>query len=141
MPDTRPASNLTADGALKALAAARKKAESMKVPQCIVVVDSGGHMLTMVRMDGAYSMSIDTALRKAQTAACYGNPTGHIEQGIDIRLAVATEGRRINLPGGLPIIVSGKVVGAIGVGSGLGEEDLEVAKAGVAAIKGAKRFK
>jgi len=60
--------------------------------------------------------------------------------GIDIKLAIATEGKRINLPGGLPVIVDGHVIGGIGVGSGTGEQDKEVAKAAVAAFPGAKRY-
>jgi uncharacterized protein GlcG (DUF336 family) len=140
MPDTAPSMKLTYEGAQKLLAAAVAKARDMKVPQCICIVDAGGHLLAMARMDGAFALSIDTALRKAQTAAAYGGPTGGIEAGIDIKLAIATEGRRINLPGGLPVIVDGHVVGAIGVGSGTGEQDREVANTALAAIAGAKRF-
>jgi uncharacterized protein GlcG (DUF336 family) len=140
MPDTSPSLKLTIDGAMKLLHAAMAKARDMGVPQCICVVDSGGHLLTMARMDGAFALSVDTALRKAQTAAAYGVPTGDIAEGIDIKLAIATEGRRINLPGGLPVIVDGHVAGGIGVGSGTGEQDKEVAKAALAAFPGAKRF-
>lgn len=140
MPETAPSMKLTYEGAQKLLAAAVAKARDMKVPQCICIVDAGGHLLAMARMDGAFALSIDTALRKAQTAAAYGGPTGGIEAGIDIKLAIATEGRRINLPGGLPVIVDGHVIGAIGVGSGTGEQDREVANTALAAIAGAKRF-
>jgi len=140
MPDTSPSLKLTFDGATKLLQAATAKAREMNVPQCICVVDAGGHLLTMARMDGAFALSVDTALRKAQTAASYGVPTGDIAAGIDIKLAIATEGRRINLPGGLPVIIEGHVIGGIGVGSGTGEQDKEVAKAALAAFSGAKRF-
>jgi uncharacterized protein GlcG (DUF336 family) len=131
---------LTLEGAQTLLAAAIAKARDMNVPQCICIVDAGGHLLTMARMDGAFTLSIDTALRKAQTAAAYGVPTGNIAAGIDLKLAIATEGRRINLPGGLPVVVDGHVVGAIGVGSGTGEQDREVANTALGAIAGAKRF-
>ena len=140
MADTAPSLKLTIDGAMKLLNAAMAKARDMNVPQCICIVDTGGHLLTMARMDGAFALSIDTALRKAQTAAIYGLPTGDIAAGIDLKLAIATEGKRINLPGGLPVIVDGHVTGAIGVGSGTGAQDLEVAKAGIAAIRGAQGF-
>src|SRR6188508_358396 len=140
MADTSPSLKLTIEGAMKLLDAAMAKARDMKVPECIAVVDAGGHLLAFARMDGAFALSIDTALRKAQTAASYGIPTGDIAAGIDIKLAIATEGRRINLPGGLPVIVDGHVIGAIGVGSGTGEQDKEVAKAAVAAFPGAKRY-
>jgi uncharacterized protein GlcG (DUF336 family) len=140
MADTAPSLKLTFEGAQKLLTAALAKAREMNVPQCICVVDAGGFLLTMGRMDGAFALSIDTALRKAQTAASYGVATGDIAAGIDIKLAIATEGRRINLPGGLPIIVGGHVIGGIGVGSGTGEQDKEVAKAALAAFPGAQRF-
>src|SRR3954451_7094399 len=140
MADTAPSAKLTLVGAQKLLDAAIAKAREMKVPECICVVDAGGHLLAMARMDGAFALSIDTALRKAQTAASYGVPTGDIAAGIDIKLAIATEGKRINLPGGLPVIVDGHIIGAIGVGSGTGEQDKEVAKAAVAAFPGAKRY-
>ncbi len=140
MAETAPSLKLTYDGAASILAAAVAKAAEMGVPQCITVVDPGGHLLAMARMDGAFALSIDTALRKAQTAACYGAPTGHIPEGVDIKLAIATEGKRINLPGGLPIVVDGHLIGGIGVGSGTGAQDLEVAKTGIAALAGAQAF-
>ncbi len=140
MADTAPSLKLTCDGAQKILRAAMEKATSMGVPQCISVVDAGGHLLAFVRMDGAFVQSIDSSLKKAMTAASYGLPTGQMEDGIAIKLAIATEGKRINLPGGLPVIVEGHVIGGIGVGSGLGSQDLEVARAGIAAIAGTQRF-
>lgn len=127
-------------GAAKLLATAVAKATEMKVPQCIVIVDAGGHLVTFARMDGAFSMSYDTALAKAKTAAAYGDPTGNIIAGVDIKLAIATQGQRINLPGGLPIIIDGRVVGAIGVGSGTGEQDRQVAAAALKIVPGAKQF-
>jgi len=140
MPDTAASLKLTIDGAMKLLQAAMAKARDMNVPQCICVVDAGGHLLAFARMDGAFALSVDTALRKAQTAASYGVATGDIAAGIDLKLAIATEGKRINLPGGLPVIVDGHVIGGIGVGSGTGEQDKEVAKAALTAFPGAQRF-
>ncbi len=140
MADTSPSLKLTIDGAMKLLEAAMAKARDMKVPECIAVVDAGGHLLAFARMDGAFALSIDTALVKAMTAASYGIPTGAIAAGVDIKLAIATQGKRVNLPGGLPVIVDGHVVGAIGVGSGTGEQDREVAAAALGAIAGAKRY-
>ncbi len=56
-------------GALRALQGAISKAEAMGVPQCIAVVDPGGHLLAFARMDGAKTLSIDSATAKAVTAA------------------------------------------------------------------------
>ena len=140
MVDTTETLKLTTEGALKILLTAKEKASEMGVPQCISVVDTGGHLLAFLRMDGAFVQSIISSRRKAETAAIYGLPTGNIEEGIDLKLAIVTDGQRVNLPGGLPVIVEGHVIGGIGVGSGTGAQDLEVAKVGVAAIKDAKKF-
>jgi len=140
MADTTASLKLTIDGAMKLLNAAIAKAREMNVPECIAIVDTGGQLLAFARMDGAFALSNDTALMKAMTAASYGIPTGDIAAGIDIKLAIATQGKRVNLPGGLPIIVDGHVIGGIGVGSGTGEQDKDVAKAALAALAGAKRF-
>ncbi len=140
MTETTAFLRLTHEGALKALQAAVEEARAMEQPQCISIVDSGGHLVAFVRMDGAFHMSLETSLRKARTAACYGIPTGGIAEGIDMKLAVGTDGQRINLPGGLPIIVDGHCIGGIGVGSGSGEQDRQVAAAGIASIPGAQAF-
>jgi uncharacterized protein GlcG (DUF336 family) len=131
---------LSYEGAQKMLAAAVSKANEMKVPQCISIVDAGGHLLAFARMDGAFAMSMQTSLMKAKTAASYGDPTGNILAGVDLKLAIATQGQRINLPGGLPIVIDGRVVGAIGVGSGTGEQDRQVAAAALKLVPGAKQF-
>jgi len=140
MADTAASLKLTIEGAMKLLNAAMAKAREMNVPECIAVVDAGGQLIVFARMDGAFALSFDTALMKAMTAASYGIPTGDIAAGIDLKLAIATQGKRINLPGGLPIIVDGHVIGGIGIGSGTGEQDKDVAKAALAALVGAKRF-
>ena len=140
MADVVAAMKLTTEGAMKLLNAAMAKATEIGVPECISIVDTGGHLLAYARMDGAFTMSFDSSLMKAMTAASYGDPTGNILAGVDIKLAIATQGKRINLPGGLPIIVDGQLLGGIGVGSGTGEQDRIVADAALAVLQGAKRF-
>ena len=131
---------LTHGGAQEIIEAAVKKAVEMKKPQCIAVVDEGGNLLAFTRMDGGKILSIESSIRKAATAASSRWPTGGIQGDLEFRLAHATSGRLVNLKGGLPIIVEGVTIGGIGVGSQTGEEDLEVAKAGLTAIDGAKPF-
>lgn len=138
MSDVVPFLKLSYAGAVKMLAAAVAKADTMGVPQCIAIVDNGGNMLAFARMDGAKPLSVDSATRKAVTAASSRAPTGGMAEGLDLRLAIATQGKLINVKGGLPIIVDGHTIGGIGVGSGTGDQDLEVAKAGIAALVGAK---
>jgi len=128
---------LTQAGAMKILDAAVAKAAEMNKPQCIAVVDEGGHLLAFTRMDGGKVLSIESSIRKAATAASSRAPTGGIQGELEFRLAHATSGRLVNLKGGLPIIVDGITIGGIGVGSQTGDEDLEVAKAGLAALHGA----
>lgn len=140
MADTAPSLKLTWEGAARLLQAAIAKANEIGIPECISVVDTGGHLLAFARMDGAFVQSIDSSLVKAMTAASYSEPTGTIEAGIDLKLAIATKGKRVNLPGGLPIIVDGHTVGGIGVGSGTGAQDREVACAAIRAFANAKRF-
>lgn len=140
MNDIVPSARLTRAGAHRILEAAVAKAEEIGQPECIAIVDAGGHLIAFTRMDGAFALSTDTALAKAATAAIYRAPTGLMPEGVDIRLAVATQGKRINLPGGLPIVVDGTCLGGIGVGSGTGEQDRIVANAGLAALAGAETF-
>jgi len=127
---------LTHDGATRIIAAAVAKAEAMGIPQCIAVVDDGGNLLAFLRMDGAKFLSIESSIHKAVTAASLRVPTGSMSAEVDIKLAVTTGGKLVNLKGGVPIAVDGKVIGGIGVGSGTGDQDLEVAKAGLAAVSG-----
>jgi uncharacterized protein GlcG (DUF336 family) len=140
MSDYVPHLKLTHEGALKMLRAAVAKALEMKQPQCISITDDGGHLLAFVRMDGAKVLSIDSSLKKAMTAASSRVPTGQVHAPVETKLALATGGKLTNLLGGVPIVVDGHVIGAIGVGSGTGEQDLEVAKAAVAALPGAKTW-
>ena len=138
MADIVPHLKLTLEGAQKMLAAAVAKAQAMGVPQCIAIVDDGGHMLAFARMDGAKVLSFDSSFRKAMTAASSRAPTGGMTEGLDIRLGIATQGKLLNVKGGLPIVVDGKTIGAVGVGSGTGDQDFEVAKAALAVLPGAK---
>lgn len=130
----RPALKLTHSAALDLVRAAAEAATRMGVPQVIVVVDEGCNTLALLRMDGARVLSIESATRKAMTAAATGRATGGAAFEHDVRLGLATKGRMIGLKGGLPIVVEGQVVGGIGVGSGTGEQDLEVARAALTAM-------
>lgn len=135
---------LTLAGARKAIAAAEAKAAEMKLKVNIAVVDDGGHLLAFARMDGARPASAATAQTKATSAATMRQPTGPIPAGVtppDLLVnlglpgAAAASGEKITtLYGGIPIVVDGQVVGAVGVGGGSGEQDAEVARTGAAAV-------
>jgi len=125
---------LTHDATLTMLKAAVQTAEQIGQPQCIVIVDASGEVLGEIRMLGAKFLSRKSALSKAQTAASIGASTTHIPEAVRPAIAAATDGSVTGLPGGLPILMSGQLVGGIGVGSGSGEQDIEVARAALIAI-------
>ncbi|SNB73323.1 Uncharacterized conserved protein GlcG, DUF336 family [Arboricoccus pini] len=131
---TRASRKLTHSAVATMLAAAVAKAESMGVPQNVWIVDDGGNPLGFTRMDGAKLLSIETSKSKAITAASHRQPTGRLDPAVEVKFALASGGRLTNLEGGLPILIEDEYVGGIGVGSGKGAEDVEVAKAALAAI-------
>ena len=123
------------ENAEKAIAAARRKAKSLKTQMCIAVVDSGANLKAFLRMDDAWVGSIDIAIKKAKTAIFFGMPTGQIGQlsqpgGPLFGIEHSNEGL-ITFPGGLPIVdEEGVLVGAIGVSGSTVEDDDAVARAG-----------
>jgi uncharacterized protein GlcG (DUF336 family) len=135
MSTLRPAAKLTRRGAMAVLEAALAAAERLSIPQCIAIVDEGTNLLAFCRMAGSRVLSVESATRKAMTAASTGLPTGNLPEEKALLLVEATSGRMTNLPGGLPLMVDGMVVGAIGVGSGTGDQDVEIARIGVAAFE------
>jgi uncharacterized protein GlcG (DUF336 family) len=139
MATTRPFLKLTHDGALAALQAAMGKARELGVGQNITIVDDGGNLLAFVRMDGAKLLSIKTSHKKALSAASHRAPSGRLDPRLELNFGLATGGELTNLEGGFPIVIDGMTVGAIGVGSGTGAQDVEVAKAALRAL-GAEAF-
>jgi len=131
---TRDTLTLSHAGALKALAAAIAQADTIKIPQCVFIVDTSGETIASIRMDGAKYLSMHTARAKARTAASINAPTGAMAFEFGTAAGIASQGGVTHLPGGLPIRFDGKLAGAIGVGSGSGDQDFEVARAALAAI-------
>jgi uncharacterized protein GlcG (DUF336 family) len=131
----RPAYKLTHLAALRLLTAAVEAAETMGVPECIAIVDEGCNVLASIRMDGSRVLSIESATRKAMTAATTGQETGRLASDRALALAEVTDGRMTNLLGGVPLLVQGQIVGGLGVGSGTGEQDRDIARAAVAAFE------
>ena len=130
---------ITLDQAKKAMLAAEAEARKNNWNVAIVVVDSGGHMVAMQRLDGTQIASIDIAKGKAVTANNYRRPTKALEDaiaggGAGLRL-LAVPGV-MPLEGGVLIAADGKIIGAIGVSGVLSTQDAQVARAGAeAAIK------
>jgi uncharacterized protein GlcG (DUF336 family) len=135
---------LTLDGARTIIAAAAEHAASMNLKMNVAVVDDGGHLLSFDRMEGARPASGYTAITKANTAATFRQPTGPLPAGtsnpdpllnLSLQIAAQASGGKITtLLGGLPIVVDGQIIGGVGVGGGSGEQDAQVARAGVQAL-------
>jgi glc operon protein GlcG len=125
---------LTHKGALELLQAGIAKAMEMGVPQCIVVTDASGEVIASVRMDGARFLSLRTALAKARTSASSNLVTGALGNEAAMAASISSQGQMTVLKGGIPVRFAGKLAGGIGVGSGTGEQDQEVARAALAAI-------
>jgi len=137
---TRNNPKLTLEGAKAVVEAAERRAREIGVPMDIAVVDDGGHLMAFVRMDGAKLSSVQIAITKAESAAIRRLPSGPAMEGdrpnvlLSLGLAVASRARQTPLRGGIPLVVDGQCVGAIGVSNGTEEQDTEVAQAGAAAL-------
>jgi uncharacterized protein GlcG (DUF336 family) len=130
---------MTLADARKITAAAEKKAHEIKQPMNIAVVDEGGNLVSHVRMDGAWLGSIDISINKAFTSRAFDITTkdlGKNSQSGDqfFGIHVSNHGRVMIFAGGIPLKRDGKVVGAVGVSGGSGEQDHAVAEAGAAAF-------
>ncbi len=137
---TRNNPKLTLEGAKAVVEAAERRAGEIGVPMDIAVVDDGGHLMAFVRMDGAKLSSVQIAITKAESAAIRRLPSGPAMEGdrpnvlLSVGLAVASRARQTPIRGGIPLVVDGQCVGAIGVSNGTEDQDTEVAQAGAAAL-------
>ena len=131
---------LTLDAAKKITAAAEAEAKKRGATVVIAVVDDGGYLLVLERLDDTQVASVDVGIAKARTAAIFRRPSKVFEDQIrDGRVAALALTGATPLQGGVPIIVDGKVIGAIGVSGNSPQEDEDIAKVGAdsaaAAIK------
>ncbi|ANN66245.1 heme-binding protein [Bordetella bronchialis] len=133
--NSKPA--LTADDVKKILAAAEAHALKNQWPVTIAVADDGGHLLGMLRLDGAAPVSAHIAPAKAQTAALGRRESRVYEESINTGRYAFLSAPVLTgmLEGGVPIVVQGQVVGAVGVSGVKASEDAETAKAGIAALQ------
>ena len=127
---------LTLAAAQKIVAAAQAEAERNHLAGVIAVVDDGGWLILLLRMDNAaYVASIEVAPGKARTAALVKKPSEALEDAINHgRVAAVTARDFIEMKGGLPIIIDGQVIGGIGASFDTPEHDVQIAQAGLAAL-------
>jgi uncharacterized protein GlcG (DUF336 family) len=127
------------DDARRVIAAAEKKAVEVGQPMNIAVADAGGNLIAHVRMDGAWLGSIDISIKKAYTSRAFDIATKDLAEhsqsgGQFFGIQASNDGRVMIFAGGIPLKRDGKVLGAIGVSGGSGEQDHAVAEAGAGAF-------
>lgn len=127
---------LTIAEAKKALAASVAEAQKNNWNVVIAVVDDGGHLVALERMDKAQKASIDIAIGKAKAASMFRRPSAALEEAIakGRNALLSVEGYAL-MQGGMPIVVNGEVIGAIGVSGVQSTQDEQIAKAGTDTIK------
>jgi uncharacterized protein GlcG (DUF336 family) len=131
---------MTLDRAQLLIEAAIKKANQIGQPMNIAVVDAGANLAAFARMDGAWLGSIDIAINKAFTAKAFDISTVELSrnsQPCDQFFGIhgSNHGRVMIFAGGMPLKIAGRVVGAVGVSGGNGEQDQVVAEAAVASFR------
>ena len=129
---------ITLEDARRIIAAAEKKAIEIGQPMNIAVADQGGNLVAHVRMDGAWLGSIDISIKKAYTSRAFDVATRdlatHSQSGGQFfGIHASNNGKIMIFAGGIPLTKNGKIVGAIGVSGGSGEQDHAVAEAGCGA--------
>jgi uncharacterized protein GlcG (DUF336 family) len=124
--------------AKKVVAAAVAHAQKQKWEMAIAVVDVSGELVYFERLDGTETAAVQMALGKAQTAVLYRRPTKAFEDRLaqgGANLRVLGMKGVVPVDGGVPLVVSGKIVGAIGISGGSSQEDGQTANAGAAALQ------
>jgi uncharacterized protein GlcG (DUF336 family) len=130
---------ITANQAYGMLAAGEDKAAALGVPVNIVLLDTGAHLKAFIRMDGAVLGSIDVAMKKAKTAVLFATTSEAVweycKPGAPAHGLELSNGGLAPFAGGIPLAGrSGETLGAIGVSGGTVSQDLEIARAAVAAF-------
>ena len=135
----RSIDSLTLEEAKRMLSAAEAKAETLGIAYNLAVVDAGGHLLAFLRQDGALIGSIDLAIDKAKTARIFDKATSELAELAQsgrplFGIQESNAGEVVIFGGGIPVILGGSVVGAIGTSAGTVEQDIAVAEAAIAAL-------
>src|SRR5712675_3703600 len=134
-----PMTAVKLEDARRVISAAEKKAREIGQPMNIAVADEGGNIVAHIRMDKAWIGSIDVSMKKAYTSRAFEIATidlaKHSQSGGEFfGIHASNDGKIMIFAGGIPLKREGKVVGAIGVSGGSGDQDHAVATAGAAAF-------
>ncbi len=129
---------LTLRVAKKIAEAAEAEAQKRGATVVIAVVDDGGYLLVLERLDDTQVASVEVGIAKARTAAIFRRPSKVFEDQVkEGRVAALGLPGAAPLQGGVPIVFEGKVIGAIGVSGNTPQEDEDIAKVGAAALSAA----
>jgi glc operon protein GlcG len=128
---------LTLAGARIVAAAAETEAKRLNTTGAVAVVDDGGNLLYLLRIDNTFPAGSYVAMDKARTAATFRMPTRNLEDAVkNGRVSLVAVSEMTPLAGGVPIVIDGQIVGAVGVsGAANAQQDEELAKFAAAAIK------
>lgn len=130
---------LTLEDAKQMLAAAEAKAVRLRIAYNVAVVDAAGHLIAFLRQDGGLIGSIQLAINKAVSACIFQKSTAQLAElaqpGSQLYGIQQTHsGEIVIFGGGIPVVVAGSVIGAVGASAGTVEQDIEVAKAAISAL-------
>ena len=128
---------ISLEQAKKVMAGAEAEAKKNSWPVVIVILDSGGQLVMLQRLDNAQWGSVDIAKEKARSAVALRRPTKALQDAIaqgGANLRLLTIGFSV-LEGGIPIAVDGKIVGSVGVSGATSQQDAQIAQAGIDALK------
>lgn len=127
---------ITLELAKKIAAAAEAEAKKLNLNDAIAIVEPNGTLVYLQKMDGTQYSGSNVAIDKATSAAIYRRPTAAFDAGLRAGATYLLTLRGMNaVPGGIPIVVNGKLIGGIGISGGSGPQDVQVAEAGVAGLK------
>jgi glc operon protein GlcG len=126
---------ITHEACLKMINAGVAKANALGAPVSLAVVDASGVLLAFLRMDGARFFSGRATIKKAITSASQRLPSGYFPKEGEVSMQIRMDGEFTNIAGGFPITVEGQVIGGVGAGGAKVEQDVEIAKAALDALK------
>lgn len=136
-----PRKALTIEGARQVIAAAVAEAKRLNTTGVIAVVDEGGNLMALERIDGTFAAGANISVGKARTAVLFKRPTKFFEDVVVAkgRTAMVALDDFTPLQGGVPITVDGEIVGGVGVsGAASAQQDEELAIAGANSLAGTK---
>ena len=135
--ETMPKPTLTLEGARAVEARAESEARRLGAGGAIAVVDDGGNLLTLARLDGTFAAASPIAIEKARSAAAFRRPTSVFEKAIkDGRLSLLANDQLLPLQGGVPVLGGGQVVGAVGVAGAMSaQQDEDIANVAAGALE------